>query len=116
MWRSTTLTSAAPGGCSVNALGINNTPKNTITNMLVYPNPVTMGSAKVAIDLEHSSDVTLRVIDMPGRLLQEVSYNNLASGKNELTLNTSNLANGTYLIVGTLSNGQMMTRTISVTK
>lgn len=116
MWRSTTLLSAAPNGCEVYPLGINNTPKNAINNMMVYPNPVTLNSAKVLIDLEHSSSITLRVIDMPGRMLQETSYNNLVSGKNELTLNTSNLANGTYLVVGTLSNGETMTRAISVTK
>jgi photosystem II stability/assembly factor-like uncharacterized protein len=116
MWRSTTLLSAAPNGCLVYPLGVDNTPKNVINNMMVYPNPVTAGSTKVLIDLETSSSVTLRVIDMPGRVLHEASYGNLGSGKNELILNTSNLANGTYLVVGTLSNGQTMTRAISVNK
>jgi hypothetical protein len=114
MWRSTTLTGAS--GCTVNALGIN-TPKATVNNLLVYPNPVTgSGASRVRIDLSQPSDVTLRIIDMPGRLLQEVSYNNLASGKNELNLNTSNMSNGTYLVVATLTNGQTMTRTITVAK
>lgn len=117
MWRSTTLLAASPNNCLTYPLGINNTPKNVINDMLVYPNPVTRASAKVMIDLEQtSSGMTLRVIDMPGRVLQEVSYSNLPSGKNELTLNTSNLANGTYLVVGTLTNGQTMTRAIAVTK
>jgi hypothetical protein len=116
MWRSTTLTSASPNGCSVNALGIS-TPTKTINNLLVYPNPVTTGSSsKVAIELSEPSTVTLRMIDMPGRLLQEVTYNNLPAGKNEMNLNTSNLSNGTYLVVGTLSNGQTMTRTIVIAK
>jgi hypothetical protein len=115
MWRSTTLTASEGNGCLVYPLGIS-TPTNTITNMLVYPNPVTSASSRVVIDLEHSSDVILRVIDMPGRVVSEASYSNLPSGKNELTLNTNGLANGTYLVVGTLSNGQTMTRTIAVTK
>lgn len=116
MWRSTTLLQAAPNGCSLYPLSIDNTPKNVINDMMVYPNPVTRGTAKVVLDVDHSTTVTLRVIDMPGRMLEETTYNNLVNGKNELTLNTSNLANGTYLVVGTLSNGQTMTRAISVTK
>lgn len=116
MWRSTTLTSASPDGCNVNPLSIN-TPKTTVNGLMVYPNPVTgLGASRVRIDLSQPSDVTLRVIDMPGRLLQEVSYTGLASGKNELNLNTSNLSNGTYLVVATLTNGQTMTRTITVAK
>jgi len=113
MWRSTTLTSAS--GCAVNALGVN-TPTNYINNMLVYPNPITSSASTVRIELSQPSGVTLRVIDMPGRLLQEATYTNLPSGKNELTLNTSNLSNGTYLVVGTLSNGENMTRSIVVAK
>lgn len=113
MWRSTTL---IPSGCSVNALGIK-TPQSTVNNLLVYPNPVTgAGSSKVLIELSQPSDVTLRIIDMPGRLLQEASFKGLASGKNNLDLNTSDLSNGTYLVVATLANGQNMTRTITVAK
>jgi len=60
--------------------------------------------------------VTLRVIDMPGRLLQETTYHGLGAGTNDMSLNTSNLSNGTYIVVGSLSNGQTMTRTIVVAK
>ena len=113
MWRSTSL---IPGTCTVNPLGVK-TPQSTVNNLLVYPNPVTgAGTSKVRIELSQPSEVTLRIIDMPGRLLQEVSYNGLASGKNNLDLNTSNLSNGTYLVVATLTNGQSMTRTIVVAK
>ena len=83
---------------------------------MVYPNPITSGTTKVAIEVSQPTDMTIRVIDMPGRLLQETSFSNLTLGKNELNLNTSNLSNGTYLVVGTLTNGQTMTRTISVVK
>ncbi len=113
MWRCTTLTSA--GGCSVNALGIP-TQKANLNNMLVYPNPVTNTTSKVVIELTEPSEITLRIVDMPGRLLQETSYPNMVSGKNELSLNTSSLSNGTYIVVGTLANGQTMTRTITVAK
>jgi hypothetical protein len=114
MWRCTTLTES--NGCSVNPLGINNTPKTTINDLMVYPNPVTNAPSKVRIELSQPSDVNLRIIDMPGRLMMEGTYHNLASGTNELSLNTSNLANGTYLVVGTLSNGQTMVRTIVVAR
>ena len=115
MWRCNTLTTSSPYGCTVNPLGVT-TPKATINNLLVYPNPVTSAPSKVLIELAQPSDVNLRIIDMPGRLLQETTYHNLASGKNEMTLNTSNLTNGTYLVVCTLANGQNMVRTMVVTK
>ena len=115
MWRCNTLTTSSPYGCTVNPLGVT-TPKATINNLLVYPNPIRGTESKVLIELAQPSDVNLRIIDMPGRLLQETTYHNLASGKNEMTLNTSNLTNGTYLVVGTLANGQNMVRTVVVAK
>ena len=114
MWRSTTLTSN--GGCQVNPLAVTNVASRTINGLMVYPNPVSNTSTKVRIELSDPSDVTLRVIDMPGRLLQETTYRSLSAGTNEMSLNTSNLSNGTYIVVGSLSNGQTMTRTIVVAK
>jgi hypothetical protein len=113
MWRSTTLTTAS--GCSVDPLGIS-TATAEINNLLVYPNPVSGASGRVVIDLEKASPVTLRVIDMPGRLMTETSYSNLPAGRNELALNTSGLASGTYLVVSTLASGETMTRTFVVAK
>ena len=115
MWRSTTITSAQ--GCSVYALGIND-PKivSQVSNMIVYPNPMGNNNGKVQLELSKASDATIRVIDMPGRILQEGSYHNLKEGKNELDLSTSNLANGTYLVVCTLTNGETFARTIVVSK
>ena len=115
MWRCNTLTSSSPYGCAVNPLGVTD-PNISINDLLVYPNPVRGASSKVRIELAKPSDVTIRIIDMPGRLLQETTYHDLASGKNEMSLNTTNLSNGTYLVVGTLPNGQNMVRTMVVAK
>jgi hypothetical protein len=113
MWRSTTLTSQ--GGCQVNALSVPDV-KNNINNLMVYPNPMNTNAGKVRIELSDASDVTLRVIDMPGRILQQTTYSNLPQGKNDLSLNTSGLANGSYIVVATLPNGQIMTRSVVVAK
>ena len=115
MWRCNTLTQSSPYGCNVYALGVTD-PNTVVNDLMVYPNPVRGTDSKVRIELAKPSDVTLRIIDMPGRLLQEATYRNLGSGKNEVSLNTANLSNDTYLVVGMLPNGQNMVRTIVVAK
>ena len=114
LWRSTTLTSAQ--GCAVYPLGIND-PKNqpAIGDMLVYPNPMS-ADGKVMLELNKQSDVTLRIIDMPGRVLKEVSYKNAKQGKNEYNLDIANLSNGSYLVVASMASGELITRTLVVAK
>ena len=114
LWRSTTLTTAH--GCAVNALGIND-PKNqtNLTDMLLYPNP--MGATgKVMLELGKQSDVTLRIVDMPGRVLKEETIKNAKQGKNEYELDIANLSNGTYLVVVSMANGELLTRPLVVAK
>lgn len=111
MWRCATLTTAA--GCTVYPLAVNEV-KGDENTMMVYPNPLSSAGGRIKLNLEKSSDLTVKVIDMPGRIIEENSYAHLPSGNNELQLNTANMPTGTYLVVATLSNGQMMTRRIVV--
>lgn len=114
MWRCTTLT--AGQGCTVIPLGISETATTqTANNMLLYPNPMD-GSGKVKLELTESSDVTILVMDMPGRMLAETSYSHLNAGENLLDLNASSLSNGSYLVVARLANGQTYTRTLVVAR
>lgn len=113
MWRCTTITEAQ-AGCTVVPLGINeHSAGQPIEHMMVYPNPMS-GNGKVMIELEQASDMTLRIIDMTGRVLQESSNKHLAEGKNTFELNTASLANGSYLLVAKMASGQTYARKLVV--
>jgi hypothetical protein len=115
MWRCTTIT-AEQATCTVVPLGISSPTEMAYNNaMLLYPNPMD-DKGKVMIELAEPSDVTLRVVDMTGRILQETLHSHLSEGANTLDLNTSSLSDGSYLVVARLSKGQTYTRTLVVAR
>ena len=63
--------------------------------MSVFPNPA-QDLLNVNLELAQSEDVTLRVFDLRGALLQESHYDMLSQGRLEVA--TDQLADGTYLI------------------
>lgn len=73
-------------------LGINSA--NGISALAVYPNP-TSGIITIAGDFG-SSNVTVEVIDLSGRLVK--SYNNASHSGNQFTINLEGLAKGSYQI------------------
>ena len=98
MWRSTTLT---PSTCQTQVgTSVNNVKPNAITGLSIFPNPV-HDAAKVSLNIDNSSGVTLRVFDMTGKLYSETSYHNVPAGKNLFELNASGLSSGTYMVVAT---------------
>jgi hypothetical protein len=105
-------------GCTVDPvypLGTQQVEAPPADKMLIYPNPMD-ALGHVVLELSESSDVSLRVMDMTGRVLYETAYSNLVSGKNTFELNTSALANGSYLVSARLSNGQLYTSTMVIAK
>tara|TARA_B100000524_G_scaffold5523_1_gene3675 strand:- start:8767 stop:9585 length:819 start_codon:yes stop_codon:yes gene_type:complete len=62
----------------------------------VYPNPAST-SAKIKLDLDAISDVNVKVFNLIGALVSSDTYNGKA-GSNTLTLNTSALENGQYIL------------------
>jgi hypothetical protein len=76
------------------------TPKNTSSakfeEIKLYPNP-TNAIINVASTFDYSSDATIDVIDLNGKLLQSSNVN-ITEGVFEYTLNVSNLTSGMYMI------------------
>ena len=115
MWRCTTITEEQ-ASCPVVPLGISsNADKQYANNMSIYPNPMD-GAGKVVLELDQPSDVTLQVSDMTGRVLQEASYSHLNEGTNTLDLNSSALADGSYIVIARLSGVQTYTKTLIVAR
>ena len=115
MWRCTTIT-AEQANCTVVPLGINSPTEMVQSNNLqIYPNPMD-DNGKAILELSESSAVTLQIIDMTGRVLQETLHDRQKEGTNTFDLNTSSLTDGSYLVVASLSNGQTLTRKLVVAR
>ena len=69
-----------------------------INNIAVFPNPV-QDIAKIGFDLKSNSNVTVKIIDLTGKVVSQKTYNNVNAGNNVLEYNVSNLAASTYFAV-----------------
>lgn len=73
-------------------------------NLVAYPNPAE-NQTTIAFELENTSDVTVTVTDMSGKVMLNEVMINAGAGKNELNISTANFANGMYFL--NLSTGNI---------
>ena len=64
----------------------------------ISPNPVT-GQALVHIDLEESSKVEIKLIDLSGKTIKQVYTDFLYIGENSIPLNVTDLGTGLYIVI-----------------
>ncbi|MEY3236138.1 MAG: hypothetical protein RI883_239 [Bacteroidota bacterium] len=76
----------------------------------IFPNP-TAANASVGINLTAESTVSLKFMDMSGKVIAERNYGSL-NGSSTVELNTSDLRAGVYLIELTVNNEVMVKRLI----
>lgn len=113
LWRSTTLIGNT--NCATVA-SVNNPVKETqLMGLDIFPNPVN-SSSKVAVTLDKSSTITLRIFDMTGKLYSEQKMSNTAIGENFFNLNAENLPKGTYLLNVAVGNVRSQSRLFTVAK
>lgn len=74
----------------------------------VYPNP-TSGLVNVDFTLNSSSDVSLEVIDVTGKVIYTNNAGVLANGSNSLSIDVNSFQSGVYY-VNVLTNGTKVTR------
>lgn len=73
-----------------------NDVNNKFSVMEVYPNPA-QNNVTVAFNFNSNEQVSITVSDLSGKvLLSETKYMNI--GRNEISLNTSNIASGFYIL------------------
>jgi hypothetical protein len=70
--------------------------KNT-SHVLFYPNPVT-DAGELDIFTDQNTTANVDVLDMQGRILEEMHHGALNAGENKFILNTKTLASGIYTI------------------
>lgn len=79
-----------------------------IAQAVVLPNPTT-NNAVLRFELQNTSDLTVIVTDVTGKIMQYNEFSQLASGAQELTLAAEDWAAGIYSI-RLMSNGQSLTK------
>ncbi len=85
--------------------------EQTLNGFGVYPNPAST-YAVVEIDLEATSDVALRLLDMSGKEMAARNYGAIETSST-IQLNTADLSAGIYLVELTV-NGQRMTKRLVI--
>lgn len=79
---------------TVTAIGVNNAGQS----LAIYPNPA-KDFAKLALQLDKSAKVSVAIYDITGKLVYENKGVEVPSGKNEMNINTSEFATGTYQVI-----------------
>jgi hypothetical protein len=79
-----------------NPVGLNKVELNN--HVSIFPNPA-KDYAVISLNLEKSSVVDVKIYDMAGRMVFTNTNASVDSGKNEMTINTSEFATGNYNVV-----------------
>ncbi len=75
-----------------------NNINSRIGRIELFPNPVADGNVNISIALKESENLTIRVIDLSGRTVQEDILGEMPAGKVRLEKNFSQLQSGKYFI------------------
>jgi len=81
-------------------------------SLLIFPNPVTNGTASLEVNLNVRADVRFMVFNMNGQIVQQFTRKNLVAGSHIIQVDASELSNGNYIITmdagGKMLNGRFV--------
>jgi photosystem II stability/assembly factor-like uncharacterized protein len=77
---------------------VNQTSKLKTAVLNTYPNPATQGQATVSVVTEDATDLNIQVANLNGQIVYTGKLRSAASNETFIKLNTSDWANGTYVI------------------
>ncbi len=83
------------------------------TNLLPYPNPTTSNTT-LSFELAATSDVTIQVYNLSGRLVKTISENNMAKGSRTIEVDGSDISTGTYIVKMTAGKQRATTKFIKM--
>lgn len=98
-----------------NPLGVTNISKGGLTFFGNYPNPA-VNSTNIKFALKNATDVTIKVMDMNGRVVNTISQSKLGAGEHIVPVETSALAAGTYIYSIRTSEGDGMASQLTIVK
>lgn len=63
---------------------------------VLYPNPAS-NKANIAVNMSYNADVSIRVMDLTGRVVLETTHENVTSGTHKFDLDINHLTTGLYI-------------------
>eukprot|EP01107_Rhizomastix_libera_P001733 TRINITY_DN12902_c0_g1_i1.p1 TRINITY_DN12902_c0_g1~~TRINITY_DN12902_c0_g1_i1.p1 ORF type:complete len:687 (-),score=-53.56 TRINITY_DN12902_c0_g1_i1:32-2092(-) len=94
--------------------GVNDNNTEVNSSFGIVPNP-NNGVATINVNLTESGTAVVRVYNEMGQLVKEIANGSFNAGAHNLSLNASDLANGSYIVTVTV-NGVTETKHMSVVK
>ncbi len=76
----------------------------SINSIAVSPNPVKTSVANIALQVNKTAPVNIKITDLTGRILRTETISSITAGKNNYSLNNLGLLPGTYMIIAEQSN------------
>lgn len=86
---------------------------NAIGTFNVYPNPA-QDNTVVEFSLDKRENVTVEVMDLSGKIVQQTYKGDLATGVHRFPINTAELSSGIYLVRLMTGEGSYLTRKLIV--
>lgn len=68
-----------------------------VANLSVYPNPV-VNDLNISLDITKATNLTVEIADAQGRLIQSIDKGQANAGSQNISVDMSELANGTYFV------------------
>ncbi|MBQ8045973.1 MAG: T9SS type A sorting domain-containing protein, partial [Bacteroidales bacterium] len=97
---------------TLNEVGIADVEPENIGAVRIYPNPAA-SYTNVELQVAKTTDATVRVFDMSGKVVYTKSLENLTAGVHTEAINCQGLQKGVYLI-NVVTDSQMMTSKLVV--
>ncbi len=90
-----------------------NTVENTTLAEVseIYPNPTT-GEAKISYNLDNASNVSVKVVDITGKVVYTVANENKAAGKHTLNIDATSFNSGVYYVTISTNESQVTKKLI----
>lgn len=111
MFRTTTLLEANRGQtCNKStSAGL----PTAVSSLELYPNPV-VSIAVLDLTLSESSDITLRVVDLLGRVVHEKNFGRVGEGNHRYVVDFSAVREGVYLAIVDADGSRIMKRIVAL--
>jgi len=89
---------------AVNAVAANDVKQNSLTSLVVSPNPVNTTSTNLKLQTAKAGTVNLKIVDLFGKILRSENIPDVIAGTNSYALHNLNLFPDTYMIVAMQGN------------
>jgi PKD repeat protein len=87
--------------------------QSAVSTFDMYPNPA-QDNTMIEFNLEQNDNVTIEMMDMSGKVVENIYSGSLATGNHRFPVNTAELSSGIYLVRLMTGEGNYLTRKLIV--